>query len=136
MHSSSSALCKLHPERSASSSTNTITHVSKLTWLSRLASYEHLCKLILLELKRFNQEYIVLQGVVTLVAPVKPFATGVTGMSVSRTHIPRDACFPAHISLGMRVSHQGYVFPWFIIISIDVKINEEWTKIAITNYVG
>ena len=23
-----------------------------------------------------------------------------------RTHIPRDACFPAHISLGMRVSHQ------------------------------
>ena len=27
------------------------------------------------------------------------------GMRVSRTHIPRDACFPAHISLGMRVSH-------------------------------
>ena len=58
------------------------------------------------------------------------------GMRVSHTHIPRDACFPAHISLGMRVSHQGYVFPWFIIISIDVKVNEEWTKIAITNYIG
>ena len=61
------------------------------------------------------------------------------GMRVSRTHIPKDACFPAHISLGMRVSHQGYVFPCMIynhIISIDVKINEEWTKIAITNYIG
>ena len=38
--------------------------------------------------------------------------TGVIGIRVSpgivfpRTHIPRDACFPAHISLGMRVSHQ------------------------------
>ena len=37
---------------------------------------------------------------------------GVIGMRVSpgcvfpHTHIPRDACFPAHISLGMRVSHQ------------------------------
>ena len=28
------------------------------------------------------------------------------GESVSRTRIPRDACVPAHISLGMRVSHQ------------------------------
>ena len=27
-------------------------------------------------------------------------------MRVSRTHIPWDACFPAHISLGMCVSHQ------------------------------
>ena len=27
------------------------------------------------------------------------------GMRVSRTHIPRDACFPTHISLGIRVSH-------------------------------
>ena len=27
------------------------------------------------------------------------------GYRVSRTHIPRDACFPAHISLGIRVSH-------------------------------
>ena len=44
----------------ASASTSTITHVSKLTRLSRLASNEHLCKLILLELKRFNQEYILL----------------------------------------------------------------------------
>ena len=39
---------------SASASTNTIIHASKL------ASNEHLCKLILLELKRFNQEYILL----------------------------------------------------------------------------
>ena len=30
-------------------------------------------------------------------------------MRVSRTHIPRDACFPAHISLGMRVSHHRYI---------------------------
>ena len=27
------------------------------------------------------------------------------GYRVSRTHILRDACFPTHISLGMRVSH-------------------------------
>ena len=27
------------------------------------------------------------------------------GMRVSRTHIPRDVCFPTHISLGIRVSH-------------------------------
>ena len=26
------------------------------------------------------------------------------GMRVSCTHIPRDACFPTHISLGMHVS--------------------------------
>ena len=38
---------------------------------------------------------------------------GVIGMRVSpgsyyvsHTHIPRDACFLAHMSLGMRVSHQ------------------------------
>ena len=36
------------------------------------------------------------------------------GYRVSRTHIPRDACFPAHISLGMRVSHQWYTFPSMI----------------------
>ena len=41
-------------------STSTITHANKLTRLSRLASNKHLCKLILLELKRFNQECIVL----------------------------------------------------------------------------
>ena len=44
----------------ASASMSTIMHASKLTRLSRLVSNEHLCKLILLELKRFNQEYIVL----------------------------------------------------------------------------
>ena len=27
------------------------------------------------------------------------------GMRVSRTHIPKDTCFPTHISLGIRVSH-------------------------------
>ena len=27
------------------------------------------------------------------------FGAGVIGMRVSRTHIPRDACFPARISL-------------------------------------
>ena len=44
--------------------------------------------------------------------PTADFSAGVIGMRVSpgcvfpHTHIPRDACFPAHISLGMRVSHQ------------------------------
>ena len=43
-----------------SASASTIMHASKLIRLSRLTSNEHLCKLILLEFKSFNQEYILL----------------------------------------------------------------------------
>ena len=39
---------------------SSVQHASASTSTITLASNEHLCKLILPELKRFNQEYIVL----------------------------------------------------------------------------
>ena len=47
-----------------------------------------------------------------MATPLRVPHTGVTviyvspGERVSRTHISRDPCFPAHISLGIRVPHQ------------------------------
>ena len=55
------------------------------------------------------------------------------GYRVSRTHIPRDVCFPANISLGMRVSHQWYSYVSLYDFGIFMSITNITRNVSMYN---